>query len=87
MVKTFAPNSRLGQHPFVSGAKHQFYSLLEECGELQNFEPHVEIIEDGTKADEFFLIFSGEVDLEKFVPGVGVISIQRLGAGDVLGCS
>lgn len=87
MAKTFAPNSRLRQHPFIAGAKHQFYSLLEECGELQKFEPHLEIIEDGTKADEFFLIFNGEVELQKFVPGVGMITIQRLGAGDVVGCS
>jgi CRP/FNR family cyclic AMP-dependent transcriptional regulator len=39
------------------------------------------------KPKNFYLIQSGKVALETFVPGCGMVTIQTLGAGEALGWS
>jgi CRP-like cAMP-binding protein len=42
---------------------------------------------EGGPADHFYLIESGQVLLQVFAPGRGMVTIQALGAGEALGWS
>lgn len=51
------------------------------------FEPEEVIIREGEPANRFYLIHTGEVQLEADVPGRGLVPFQRLGPGSALGWS
>ena len=77
----------LTKHPFLSGLNPQFQQYFVDCASLQNVERGQEILHDGNKAGHFYLIHSGKVSLETFVPGCGMVTIQTLGPGEALGWS
>ena len=75
------------QHPFLAGLPPPFYALFDECGALRRFAAQQVIFHEGAEADHFYLIVSGKVDLQTFIAGVGMVTIQELGSGDALGWS
>jgi CRP-like cAMP-binding protein len=46
---------------------------------------HTRLFEEGSPARAFWLIDAGQVALDTLVPGVGRVTIEQLGRGDVLG--
>ena len=48
---------------------------------------HTRLFEEGSPAHSFWLIDAGQVALDTLVPGVGRVTIEKLGRGDVLGLS
>jgi CRP-like cAMP-binding protein len=74
-------------HPFVAGFDPDFYEYFLDCGTLRRFASQQQIFHEGGEADHFYLILSGEVALETFVPGCGTVTIQRLGPKEALGWS
>lgn len=74
-------------HPFLSGLDPYFYDFFHDCATVRRFASQQQIFHEGNEADHFYLILSGEVALETFVPGCGTVPIQRLGAGEALGWS
>lgn len=74
-------------HRFTSGLNPRYLHLLNECTTLENFGAQQMIFEEGKSAERFYLIHSGLVALQTFVPGHGVTTVQTLGAGEVLGWS
>ncbi len=75
------------EHPFLAGLKPEFRHFLSDCGSLRSFAAQQQIFREGGEADHFYLIVSGSVILETFVPGCGMVTVQSLGSGDALGWS
>lgn len=75
------------KHPFLSGLNPHFYHYFNECAALRRFDTGQEIFHEHGLAAHFYLIESGTVALETFVPGCGMVTIQKLGPGEALGWS
>ena len=54
---------------------------------LMQFEAGQQIFQEGDWANRFYLILDGEVALESSVKDRGIVPIQTIGAGEVLGWS
>ena len=74
-------------HPFLDGMREEYVKILTDSSMYAQFEPGEVIFREGDPANRFFLIHTGEVELEADREGKGLISIQKLGPGDVLGWS
>ena len=75
------------KHPFLAGLNPHFYHFFNECASLRRYEQGQEVFHEHGNAEHFYLIRSGKVSLETFVPGRGMVTIQTLGPGDALGWS
>lgn len=75
------------KHPFLNGLPSLYFDLLEQCASSQHFEAGQSIFEEGQKAEHFFLVQTGQVRLDAFVPGRGTIPVQTISAGGALGWS
>jgi CRP-like cAMP-binding protein len=79
--------SLLINHPFLSGLDPRLYQYFNRYSTLRRFGAGQQIFQEGGEADHFYLILSGEVAIETFVPGCGTVTIQTLGPGEALGWS
>jgi CRP/FNR family transcriptional regulator, cyclic AMP receptor protein len=77
----------VAEHRFTKGLNPRYLHLLTECASLEHFAAQQMIFEEGGPADRFYLIHTGLVALQTFVPGHGVTTIQTLGTGEALGWS
>jgi CRP/FNR family transcriptional regulator, cyclic AMP receptor protein len=82
-----ALESSIMKHPFLSGLDPHFYHFFNECALLRRYEPGQEIFHEHSNAEHFYLIQSGKVALETFVPGRGMVTIQTLAPSEALGWS
>lgn len=78
---------RLKLHPFLEGISPHHQKILCDCSQPAHFEPGEVICREGDPADRFYLIEKGRVVLETYVKGKGIVALQILGPGDVLGWS
>ncbi len=74
-------------HPFLKGLPPEHLKTLQEVSMYAQFAPGEVIFHEGEPADRFFLINTGEVELEADQEGESLVSIQKLHAGEVLGWS
>lgn len=79
--------SLIANHPFLARLNSHYYHYFADCAELKRYQPGQEIFHEGNEAGHFYLIQSGQVVLETFVPGCGRVTIQTLDAGEALGWS
>ena len=77
----------LAGHPFFSGMEPRYLELVVGCAANVRFNAGELIFRQGYDAEHFYLIRAGKVALEIHVPGRGGVTIQTLGAGEVLGWS
>lgn len=77
----------LAEHPFLRGLEPRYVALLAGCAANVRFDAGEYIFREGEDANEFYIIRHGKVALELFTPERGILTIQTLGAGDVLGWS
>lgn len=75
------------EHPFVSALDARQLCALLGCARAVEYEDEAFIFREGGEADTFFLVRSGCVVLEQHIPGKGVVIVESLCAGDVLGLS
>jgi CRP-like cAMP-binding protein len=75
------------QHVFLSGLRREHCNIFHDCASIRRFASQQVIFHEGGEADHFYLITTGNVALETFVPGCGTVAIQKLGSGDPLGWS
>jgi CRP/FNR family cyclic AMP-dependent transcriptional regulator len=85
MTETFMQQIEL--HPFLRGLPHAYVKQLEGCGFPSHFDPGERIFNEGGPADRFFLLRDGLVALETAVPGRGLLVVETVGGGHVLGWS
>ena len=75
------------KHPFCKGLSPACFQMLEECAKSERFEAGQSLFQEGGKADTFYLIRTGQVRLDAFVPGRGSVTVQTVSAGAALGWS
>jgi len=77
----------LASHPFLRGMSHEHLEALAAAASDVRFPAGHRIFEEGEFAGKFWLIQSGRVALDMSVPGNGRVIVDRVGMGDLLGCS
>lgn len=74
-------------HPFLEGMSPAHLRILAESAMLTRFEAGQVLFHEGEIANRFYLLESGRVSVETRSDTQQVITIQQLGAGDILGWS
>jgi len=77
----------LPRHPFLEGMTPEHLEIMAACAMQTQFEESQLIFREGDSANRFYLIQEGRVVLETEVKERGIIPIQIIGPGDVLGWS
>jgi CRP/FNR family cyclic AMP-dependent transcriptional regulator len=77
----------VAEHPFLQGLNARHLETLTECAMLTHFEAGQVIFHEGEIANRFYLIQRGQVCVETQAGESGVLPIQTIGAGNVLGWS
>jgi len=77
----------LAAHPFLRGMPASALDELASFASVVAFPPGRRIFEDGGYADKFWLVQSGHVALDMYVPGEGPVFIDTVGMGEPLGWS
>ena len=77
----------LSEHRFFVGMSPDVAQIVSGCGQNQVFSAGQFLGKEGQAADDFYLIRSGRVALEIFVPGKEPLVLETLEQGDVLGWS
>ena len=72
-------------HPFWQGLDPRYFQVLNDCAAFVKFGVDQPIFHQGVDADRLYLICTGRVALETFVPGKGAITIETLEAGEAFG--
>ncbi len=74
-------------HPFFRGMKPEHLEVIAGCATEATFPPDQILFREREPANKFYLIQNGQVALEAHEPADGTVTVQVLGAGDVLGWS
>jgi CRP-like cAMP-binding protein len=72
---------------FLKGIPDAFLPYVAAIGELREAEPGTVLFQEGKESCSVFLLLSGKVELTMRVAGVGTMSIQTVGPGELLGWS
>jgi len=82
-----ALESVIVSHPFFEGMKSEHLEVVAGCATEATFESDQVLFHEGEPANKFYLIQSGRIALEAHELADGTMSVQELGAGEVLGWS
>ena len=74
-------------HPFFEGMKPEHLEVIAGGATEATFESDLILFREGEPANKFYLIQNGRIALEAHEPANVTVSVQELGAGDVLGWS
>jgi CRP-like cAMP-binding protein len=77
----------LRQHPFLADLSDMHMQTLLGCASNLHVRDGEYLIREGESAEKFYLIRTGRVALEMDVSPKGVLRIQTVGPGEVLGWS
>ena len=77
----------IARHHFCQDLAPHHLELLAEAAMLKEFKAGEVIFKEGDPANRFYIIQSGEVELLSEGGNGAGVSLQRIGAGDVLGWS
>ena len=75
------------EHPFFVSMRPEQVKFAAEDAEIKEFEAGEILFREGEPANRLFLIESGKVVLETWIPRGGKMAIETLGSGDVAGWS
>jgi CRP-like cAMP-binding protein len=77
----------LREHDFLKGLSEEHTRLLVSCVKNVRFAQGEFLLHEGADAATFYLVRAGHVALEVDVPGRGVVQMESVGPGDILGLS
>lgn len=77
----------LREHPFFEGMKEEYIASLAGCASNVRFPARSNLFSQKDQADHFFILQEGKVAIDIDAPGRGVITIETVGEGKVLGWS
>ncbi|OQX05697.1 MAG: hypothetical protein BWK76_27150 [Desulfobulbaceae bacterium A2] len=77
----------LAGHPFCHGLDENYRRLLCKCANRWIIAPGNYLYREGAPGHHCHLLCQGRVALEVHLPGSGPLTIETLGAGDVVGWS
>jgi CRP/FNR family transcriptional regulator, cyclic AMP receptor protein len=81
------PHPYLTEHPFFDGLRAADVAWLAKLARSVMLEVGDYLYHEGDESKEFYLLQEGLIRLEVHTPGLGYLTIQTLGAGEVLGWS
>lgn len=79
--------SVLSEHPFFQGLDQKYITLLVGCASNVVFHPGDYLMREGQQANHFYIIRHGRVAIEIAAPHKGILPLQTVGEGDILGWS
>jgi CRP/FNR family cyclic AMP-dependent transcriptional regulator len=79
--------TRLSTQRFLHGMGARQVDALARTASEVMFPARHRVFADGDHADKFWLVQSGHVALDMFVPGAGLTVIGRVGIGELVGWS
>lgn len=77
----------LAAHPFLQGLAQEDIKFITGCAKNVRFKAGEMLFQEGGEANQFYLLRSGRVALEIYVPGRGSVAIQTVEEGDLVGWS
>lgn len=77
----------LREHKFLKDLPDNQFGIVVGCASNVRFEADQFAFHEGEEAKQLYLIRSGKVAIEIFIPGKGHVTIETLEPGDVLGWS
>jgi CRP/FNR family transcriptional regulator, cyclic AMP receptor protein len=77
----------IGAQSFLQKLPASHVERLSACARHVSIPAHTRLFDEGAPAHSFWLIDAGQVALDTLVPGIGRVTIENLGRGDVLGLS
>ncbi len=77
----------ISDHPFFSGLNPLYFKTLAGCATPMHYQTSQHIFYEQGDADLFYLVQSGKVAIEMFVPGRGVVTLETVGPNETLGWS
>jgi len=77
----------LAEHAFFRDMQPQALELVAGCAKNVHFEAGSYIAHEGDDAATFYAVRRGRVAVEIYSPERGPLTVQTLGAGDILGWS
>ncbi len=87
MVEIHGLGKLLSEHPFFNGMADEPRETLAGCAANEVFKPNEFICKDGESANKIYLIRSGTVTIEVYVPGRPPVIVKTLHDGDIIGYS
>ncbi len=79
--------SSLATHPFLHGMAPEHLEVLASAARAVSFPARYRLFEEGGNATRYWLIQSGHVALDLYVPGDARVVIEHIGMGEILGWS
>jgi CRP/FNR family cyclic AMP-dependent transcriptional regulator len=73
--------------PIFAGMGREHLELIAGCAGNQSFRAGEYLMREGDPADRFYVLRSGRVALETFVPERGSLTVETIESGEVLGWS
>jgi CRP-like cAMP-binding protein len=77
----------LKEHQFLKGLAEDQIRFIVGCARNIRYDPNQFLFREGEEASTFHLIRGGKIALENFIPGKGVVQVETIVEGDVLGWS
>jgi CRP/FNR family cyclic AMP-dependent transcriptional regulator len=77
----------LDTHPFLHGMSRDHLAVLAQAAADVTYPAGQRFFEDGGHATRFWLVQSGHVTVDVHVPGQGLVSIDTIGMGELIGWS
>ena len=77
----------LAAHPFLAGVPSRYLERLAHYSHRAPLHADVRIFSEGGRADAFYLLRDGAVNLVTHLPGRGEVVVETIGPGQVLGWS
>lgn len=81
------PELAIAKHPFFHDLPEEDIRIIAGQANVVNFNEGDVLFKEGEDADKFYLIIKGKVALETYSAGRGVINIQTVEDGEMLGWS
>lgn len=87
MVLVEGLDAVLREHPFFTEFDERYRALVAGCAANLVVPANAYVYREGEPADHFYLIRTGKVAIEVFVPGKAPIIVETLSGGDLMGWS
>ncbi|HYN38553.1 MAG TPA: cyclic nucleotide-binding domain-containing protein [Rhodospirillales bacterium] len=87
MVLVEGLDAVLREHPFFTEFDERYRALVTGCAANLVVPANAYVYREGEPADHFYLIRTGKVAIEVFVPGKAPIIVETLAGGDLMGWS
>ncbi len=87
MQPTKSIRDLIAEHPFFQGLSDEYLDVIAGCARNVRFMPDEMVFREGEPADTFYLVRHGKVLIGARAPGQGLIPIQTVGPGEVIGWS